>query len=173
MAIKRSAGIAVGLAVLVLVFGGGYALGRDAGRAEAEDTARLSIAPDAVGTTVVAPENERALTPKITDVTTAPQLRRSSETDHGRNSGGGNFAGGQVKSVSGDTIELSTLNEVLQVTDQTQFQKTIPCSLADIKPGTWVVIQGERTADGRLTARMIQIMGVGLPGGGHGTPGGQ
>jgi hypothetical protein len=87
----------------------------------------------------------------------------------------GNFAGGQVKSVNGDTIELSTATEVLKVkvTGQTQYQKTVNGSLNDVQVGERVVIQGDRGADGTLTARSVQIGGGGAFFGGRGGTGGQ
>jgi hypothetical protein len=76
-----------------------------------------------------------------------------------------NFATGQVKQISGNTIELSTATDVLKVnvTDQTQIQKMGAGSVSDIQTGERLIIQGERSTDGVFTARSIQIGRGGPP----------
>ncbi|MCZ7568284.1 MAG: hypothetical protein M5U01_06830 [Ardenticatenaceae bacterium] len=71
----------------------------------------------------------------------------------------GNGVVGQVKSIQGNTIELSTATEVVkvQVADQAQIQKMVPGALADIQIGERVIVQGERGADGAFIARLIEI----------------
>ena len=72
-----------------------------------------------------------------------------------------NFATGQVKQVDGNTVQLSTANEVLKVTigDQTRIQKMGDGSLSDISAGERITVQGTRKSDGTFTAQMIQIGG--------------
>lgn len=83
-----------------------------------------------------------------------------------------NFASGEIKQVDGDTIQLSTAQEVLTVklTDQTQIQKMATGTVSDLQVGERISVQGERAADGTLTARSIQIGGGFVPGVGLGTP---
>ena len=70
-----------------------------------------------------------------------------------------NFANGQVKSVSGNVIELSTAREVLKikVSDKTQIQKTVSGAVSDLQVGERITVHGERAADGSLDAQSIQI----------------
>ena len=78
----------------------------------------------------------------------------------GTGAGGmGNFAGGQIKTVNGVDLEISTATEVMKVklTDATQIQKTTNGTPADLQPGETIVVQGDRGADGVITARSIQI----------------
>ena len=74
---------------------------------------------------------------------------------------------GQVKQIDGNTVQLSTANEVLKVTigDQTRIQKMGDGSLSDISVGERITVQGTRKSDGTFTAQMIQIGGA-LAGGG-------
>jgi hypothetical protein len=85
--------------------------------------------------------------------------------------GNGGFANGQVKSIQGDTITLSTPRDVttVKVDDKTTIRKAVDGSLADIKPGDMIVVQGSRNADGSLGAQSIQL---GLNFGRGGGPGG-
>ncbi len=80
-------------------------------------------------------------------------------TGGGRNFDPNTFASGQVKSVSGDAIQLSTANEVLTVKlgSQTQIQKQATGAISDIQPGERLTIQGTRAADGTFTAQTVQI----------------
>lgn len=87
--------------------------------------------------------------------------------------GTGNFAAGQVQAVNGDTIQVNTGNEVLdlKLSNQTQIQKTGTGTLADLQPGTQISVRGTSGSDGTLTAATIQIgdgMGMGGPRGGMG-----
>ncbi len=73
----------------------------------------------------------------------------------------GNFTAGQVKSINGNELEISTASAVTKVklTDKTQVEKTVAGSASDIKVGDRVVVQGTRAADGSLEASMIQLGG--------------
>jgi hypothetical protein len=77
-----------------------------------------------------------------------------------------NFAIGQVKSVDGATIQLSTAQDVLTVVtdDQTKIQKMGAGELSDVTVGERITVQGTRGEDGVMTAQSIQI-GGGPPGG--------
>ncbi len=89
----------------------------------------------------------------------------------GRQFNPNNFAAGQVSSINGSTIELTTNNGALTVktSDQTQVQKQVAASLSDIQAGERIVAQGTREADGSFTAQTVQLAGQRNPNGG--TPG--
>jgi hypothetical protein len=147
---------AIVVAAVTAVGFGGYALGKDAGRAETLD-ARVHSFQEHEG-------SESMMSGGSGD---GGAGQAEAAGSGGRGMMAGNFAGGQVKSVNGDTIELSTSTEVLKVkvNSQTQYQKTVNCSLADLQPGERIVVQGERSSDGALLARSIQIGGGGSSGG--------
>ena len=71
---------------------------------------------------------------------------------------GGTF--GQVKTVDGNVLTLSTAEDVTTVhlSDATQFEKTVQGSTSDLQPGTRVLVIGETEKDGSLTASRIQIL---------------
>lgn len=81
---------------------------------------------------------------------------------------------GQVKSVAGNTLQISTAQDVTtaQLSDATQIEKTVIGTPADLQPGTRVVVTGERDSDGNITASRITILNGELPGpGGKAAPG--
>ena len=83
-----------------------------------------------------------------------------------------NFAAGQVKSINGNDLEISTATDVTKVklTDKTQIQKTVSGTASDIKTGERVVVQGAKGADGAIEASSIQL-GAGRFGGPGGAQG--
>lgn len=91
--------------------------------------------------------------------------------------GGGQGTFGSVKSVEGNVIEVSTAQAVVKVTipEGARIQETVQqqVTLADLKPGMNVVVQGDRDAQGNVTARTINLVpqGVGGGQGGQGTQG--
>lgn len=72
--------------------------------------------------------------------------------------GGGTI--GQVKSVEGNVMTVSTARNVTTVnlSDSTQIEKPTTGSVADLKPGVQVMITGERDSNGEITASQITIM---------------
>jgi hypothetical protein len=72
--------------------------------------------------------------------------------------GGG--ATGQIKSVEGNVITLSTPQNVTTVnlSDTTQIEKTGPGTLSDLTPGLTVRVTGQRDANGNIAATSILIM---------------
>jgi len=84
----------------------------------------------------------------------------------------GNFATGQVKSINGNDLEISTATDVTKVklTDSTQISKTVSGTPSDIKTGDRIVVQGSKGADGALQANSIQL-GAGRFGGPGGVQG--
>ncbi len=70
-----------------------------------------------------------------------------------------NFGSGQVKSISGNTIQLSTATAVVtvQLNSGTQVLKLGPGSASDIQTGERVTVQGTRNGDGSFAAQSVQI----------------
>ena len=93
----------------------------------------------------------------------------------GQGAAAGNFATGQVKSINGSDLEISTATEVTKVklTDKTQIQKTVSGAPSDIKTGERVVVQGSKGVDGAVEASNVQLGAgrFGGPGGGQGQGG--
>ncbi len=73
---------------------------------------------------------------------------------------GGGGVNGQVKSISGNTLTISTGQNETKVTlsATTQILKTDPAVTGDLQAGEQVLITGERDANGNLTAIQILIM---------------
>lgn len=69
---------------------------------------------------------------------------------------------GQVKSVEGNVLTLSTAADVTTVnlSDTTQIQKNtvVPLTVSDLVPGTRVVVTGEKDSAGNITASQIMIL---------------
>lgn len=85
-----------------------------------------------------------------------------------------NGTAGQVKSITGNTMQISTAQNVTTVnlSDSTLIEKSVEGILADLKPGTRVLVTGERDADGNIKASQVTILNGDLPGpGGQPTPG--
>jgi hypothetical protein len=72
--------------------------------------------------------------------------------------GGG--ATGQIKSIEGNVVTLSTPQNVTTVnlSDTTQIEKTVPGALSDLTPGLTVRVTGQRDANGNIAATSILIM---------------
>jgi hypothetical protein len=141
------AAIVVAIVVVVAAAAGfgGYTMGKNAGQAQALAARNTFLAARGAGGTGGA----------------------GGGTGGGRNFDPNTFASGQVKSISGDTVQLSTATEVLTVklSSQTQIQKQATGAVGDIQPGQRLTIQGTRAADGSFTAQTVQI---GRSGGGPG-----
>ncbi len=95
--------------------------------------------------------------------------------------GTGGFAGGfgggvagQIKSVQGNTIELTTANNdvaTVDLTTDTRIEKTSQGSTADLKPGEQLIVRGQSDSSGTYTANQIQIVSNGaLQGTRNGAP---
>jgi hypothetical protein len=78
---------------------------------------------------------------------------------------GGGFPGGgitgQVKSVEGSTLSLSTPQNVTTVTlsADTRIEMASAATLADLQPGQQVMVTGARDEDGNITAVRVYILG--------------
>lgn len=79
---------------------------------------------------------------------------------------GGGGTVGQIKTVDGMTLTLSTAQDVTTVnlTDATQVEKTVSGGVADLQPGVQVMVNGQQDADGNLTASQIRIIDSSLSG---------
>jgi len=77
--------------------------------------------------------------------------------------GGG--ATGQVKSVQGNVLTLSTAQNTTTVnlTNTTQIEKAAPAAVADLQPGERVLVTGQRDASGNITASTVLILGSNPP----------
>ena len=99
----------------------------------------------------------------------------SARSAQGGATAAGNFVAGQVKSINGNDLEISTATDVTKVklTDKTQIQKTASGRPSDITTGERVVVQGAKGTDGVIEANSIQLGGgrFGAPGGGQGQGG--
>jgi Domain of unknown function (DUF5666) len=85
-----------------------------------------------------------------------------------RGSGGfpGGGTAGQVKTVDGYVLTLSTAQNVTTVnlSDSTQIEKTVTGAISDLQPGMRVMVIGEKDSNGNITANRISILGDGFPG---------
>jgi hypothetical protein len=71
--------------------------------------------------------------------------------------GGGTF--GQLKSVNGNTLTLTTQNGdvTVDLTANTQIEKTTSGTPADLQAGQQLVVRGQRDSSGTVTAESVQI----------------
>lgn len=78
--------------------------------------------------------------------------------------GAGSFAGrgttGQVKTIDGNVMTVSTAENITTVnlSTSTQIEKSVSGALSDLEPGTRVIVTGQRDQDGNLTASRVQIL---------------
>jgi hypothetical protein len=72
--------------------------------------------------------------------------------------GGGTV--GQVKSIEGNVLTLSTAQNVTTVnlTDTTKIMKSVEGTTSDLQTGMRVVVAGERDSKGNITASQITIV---------------
>jgi len=128
------------LALLVVVAGiGGYVMGTSAGEARASNIRRQFMAGRFGGQVAGGAEAEGA-----------PRLGLGARP----------AASGTVKSVTGNTIVVSTPGGDVTVTvaEGAPVMKTVPASIADVAPGVRVTVTGETTAAGTVNARSVQVL---------------
>ena len=86
---------------------------------------------------------------------------------NGANNGGGTRQGffgggttGQVKSIEGNVLTLSTAQNVTTVnlSNSTVIEKSVQGSTSDLQPGERVLVAGQRDAQGNITAAQITIL---------------
>lgn len=78
----------------------------------------------------------------------------------------GRGAAGSIKSIEGDTLSLSTAQDVttVKLTAGTVILKTVTGSAADLEAGIRVMVTGERGSDGlTITASQITILSGDVP----------
>lgn len=75
--------------------------------------------------------------------------------------GGGGRVFGQVKSIDGDTLVISTPQNVTTVhlTGTTTISKLVTGARTDLQPGETVNVRGQRETSGDITATDIQVTG--------------
>ncbi len=92
----------------------------------------------------------------------------------GGQNGQGNRRGtaGTVKSINGNTMQVSTRDSVVTVnlSSQTQVEKQAPGSLSDIKAGERVVVVGSQGSGGTVAAQSVQVLPQFMGPGGNPTP---
>lgn len=82
----------------------------------------------------------------------------------GMNAQGGGFGrggtNGQIKSIQGNVLQLSTAQNVTTVTltDATRILKYTRSSATELQPGLRVTIVGQRDSQGNLTASQITVL---------------
>jgi hypothetical protein len=74
--------------------------------------------------------------------------------------GGSNGTVGQVKTIEGNVMTVSTAQDVATVnlSDTTQIEKTVSGVVNDLQPGVRVMVTGQKDANGNITADQIQIL---------------
>jgi hypothetical protein len=91
----------------------------------------------------------------------------------GGGAGGGGFGGGvfgTVKSITGNTIQISTPQNVTTVnlSAATTVMKTITGTVSDIQVGQTITVRGQRDSSGNITADSIQLLPAGTTFGNRG-----
>ena len=91
------------------------------------------------------------------------QFQRPARTPQPGQGGGarlGNGIMGTIKSVEGDTLEVTTAEGDTQVhaTDTTLVEKYTAVGVGDLEVGERVIVSGSQNDDGSVTARSIQSM---------------
>ncbi len=73
---------------------------------------------------------------------------------------GGRGTSGQVKSIEGNVLTLSTAQDVVTVnlSDSTRIQKTVSGTVGDLQPGMRVMVSGEKDNSGNINASQVQIL---------------
>lgn len=79
---------------------------------------------------------------------------------------GGRGTMGEVKSIEGNVLTLSTAEDVTTVnlSEDTEVTKTASGTLDDLQPGTRVMVTGETDSEGTISANRITILNDNPPG---------
>jgi len=77
----------------------------------------------------------------------------------GGGAGGRGGTAGQIKSIDGNVITLSTPQSEIKVTltDQTLIQKLVEGATSDLAVGETIVVRGEADSSGNVTANSVQV----------------
>ena len=86
--------------------------------------------------------------------------------------GGGGFGGGvagTIKSINGNTVEISTAQNVTTVTlsPSTNVMQTVTAAATDLQVGQQVTVRGQRDSAGNVAATSIQVVPAGTTFGGN------
>jgi hypothetical protein len=86
----------------------------------------------------------------------------------GASTGLGDSSQGQVKSIEGNTLTLSTAQNVTTVTlsDSTTILKSVAGAIADLKVGDRVRVTGKTDSKGNITASQITVLSADAAGNG-------
>jgi hypothetical protein len=84
----------------------------------------------------------------------------------GRGFVGGRGTSGEVKTINGDVMTLSTAQDVITVnlSDLTRIKTMESATIADLQPGTQVMVIGQSDSDGNITADQVTIITGTVPG---------
>jgi len=86
----------------------------------------------------------------------------------GQNPGfpGGGGTVGQVKTIDGNVMTISTAQNITTVnlTDTTQVEKTVTGEISDLQPGMQVMVSGQKDSNGNITANRVSIVNIGPAG---------
>jgi hypothetical protein len=76
--------------------------------------------------------------------------------------GRGGGVNGQIKSIDGNTLAISTAEDVTMVnlSDDTRIQQTLSVPFSELQPGMRVMVIGENDDDGNVDAVQIMILDV-------------
>jgi len=79
--------------------------------------------------------------------------------------GRGGGVSGQVKTVDGNLITISTAEDVTTVnlSDATRIQQTVSLPVSELQPGMRVMVIGEKDEDGKVNAVQIMILDDDMP----------
>jgi len=74
--------------------------------------------------------------------------------------GRGGGVNGQIKLIDGNTLEISTAEDVTTVnlSDDTRIQQTLSVPISELQPGMRVMVIGEKGDDGNVDAVQIMIL---------------
>ncbi len=73
---------------------------------------------------------------------------------------GGGGTTGQVNSIDGNVLTVSTAQNTITVnlSESTQVEKSEPVTIADLQPGMQVMVTGQRDSNGNITASRVRIL---------------
>ena len=105
--------------------------------------------------------------------TRAAFLNGRGGTGGGAGGAGGGFGGGvagTIKSINGNTVQVSTAQNVTTVTlsASTTVMQSVTATAADLQVGQQVTVRGQRDTAGNVTATSIQVVPAGTTFGGAG-----
>jgi hypothetical protein len=74
--------------------------------------------------------------------------------------GGGGGTTGQVKTINGNVLTISTAQNVttVNISSSTQIEKAAPGATSDLTPGERVLVTGQRDSSGNIAASQILIL---------------